>query len=347
MKNIIAMFIISAVAFVGCISNIEKQISDTLVLKGPYLGMKPPGDVPELFANGIVSSTYLEHSSAVFTPDGKELFWSREINVGQEPRIIVVMHMKQENGVWTRPELAPFNFNDAAYNHINSISPDGKRLYYFSWSEEKGRKVWVVDKTKNCWGDPRLIRLNTIDNPGNTANEVHETQNGNLYLTGTLETMQQGYGIVRSKFVDGKYQEYESLGPFVNFPHDDPYPNHSPTVDPDERFVIFVSRRPGGYGSQDLYISYQQSDDTWGPAINLGPKINTIGKGNSWPQLSPDGKYLFFVGYSNTYNEEEIFGKKYTYAELIEIQESIFNGLGNIYWVSTSFVEKLKPRDNE
>ncbi len=84
-----------------------------------------------------------------------------------------------------------------------------------------------------------------------------------------------------------------------------------------------------------------------GPAINLGPKINTIGTGNSWPQFSPGGKFLFFIGYTKPYNENDIKEKKYSYAELIEIQESIMNGWGNIYWVNTSFVEKLKPTDIE
>ncbi|MFC2139803.1 TolB family protein [Bacteroidota bacterium] len=312
------------------------------VLRGLYLGQNPPGDVPELFAPGIVSSVYLEHGSAVFTPDGKEVFWSREINLGREPRIIVIMHMKQENGVWSKPELAPFNFNDAAYNHINSISPDGKCLYYFTWSEKRGRKVWVVDKTENDWGDPHVIEK-CLTGSEEDINEVHETRSGNLYCTGPLASSPRGWGIVRTRFADGKYQEYESLGADVNFNCDDPYPNHSPTVDPDERFVIFVSRRPGGYGTQDLYISYRQSDDTFGPAINLGHKINTIGKGNSWPQLSPDGKYLFFVGYSHTQNEEDILRRKYSYDELIKREESIYNGLGNIYWVSTSFIQDLKP----
>jgi len=319
--------------------------SDFPVLKGPYLGQKPPGDVPELFAPGVVSSVYLEHSSAVFTPDGNELFWSREINAGFTPRIIVVMHMKQENGVWSRPELAPFNFNEATYNHINSISPDGNRLYYYTSSEEKGSKVWIVDKTDNGWGEPRPIRLNTIDNPNNTASNVHEARSGNLYLTGTLDAMPQGWGIVRSKFMNGKYQAYESLGSHINFPVNDPFPNYHPTVDPDERFVIFVSRRPGGYGIQDLYISYRQPDDTFGPAINLGPKINTIGSGNSWPQLSPNGEFLFFWSNSKPFDEKELVEKKYSYSELIEILESYRNGRGNIYWVSTSFVEKLKPKE--
>jgi hypothetical protein len=251
--------------------------------------------------------------------------------------------MKQENGVWGRPELAPFNL--APYNHLNSISPDGRRLYFISIQGDQPSKSWVVDKTENGWGEPRPLRLNTIDNPGSRVNEVHETRNGNLYLIGPLATMPRGWGIVRSRFVDGKYQEYESLGPHINFPCNDPYPNHSPTVDPDERFVIFVSRRPGGFGFQDLYISYRQPDDTWGPAINLGEKINTIGTGNSWPQLSPDGKFLFFVGYTKIYNENDIRGKKYSYAELMKIQKSVRNGWANIYWVDTTFVEKLKPAD--
>jgi hypothetical protein len=220
-------------------------------------------------------------------------------------------------------------------------------LYFFSEQGEQPSKAWVVDKTENGWAEPRLLRLNTIDNPGSVVNEVHEARSGNLYLSGPLDTLPGGRGIVRSRFVDGKYQEYESLGPTVNFPHNDPFPNHSPTVDPDERFVIFVSRRPGGFGEQDLYICYRQPDDSWGPAINLGQKINTIGAGNSWPQLSPDGKFLFFVSYIKPYNENDITEKKYSYAELKEIQESIMNGWGNIYWVDTSFVEKLKPPDNE
>ncbi len=322
-------------AFASCGEDNE---SNFIELKGPYLGLKTPGDVPELFASGIVSSVYWEHSGAVFTPDGKELFWSRAINEGRSPRIIVIMHMKQINGVWTQPELAPFNF--ANYNHINSISPDGKRLYMFS--TENG--VSVVNKTEGGWGKPKFLNINNADQPRRYINEVHETRSGNIYCSGPLESMPKGRGIVRSQFIDGKYLEWESLGSNVNFLVDDPFPNHSPTVDPDERFVIFVSRRPGGYGEQDLYISYRQPDDTWGPAINLGPKINTIGKSNSWPQLSPDGKYLFFTSRVKPYSENDIRKKKYSYSELIEIQESIDNGWDNIYWVSNKFIEELRPK---
>ena len=44
------------------------------VLKGPYLGQKPPGMTPEIFAPGIISTGYDERIAA-FTPDGKEFYY--------------------------------------------------------------------------------------------------------------------------------------------------------------------------------------------------------------------------------------------------------------------------------
>lgn len=238
--------------------------------------------------------------------------------------------------------MAPFNL--ANYNHINSVSPDGERLYLFSGQGDVYNNL-VVDKTEMGWGKPRLHRLTNIDNPGETVNEVHEARSGNLYFSGPHSSFKTGRGIVRSILKDGKYGKYQSLGNNINFPVNDPYPNHGPTVDPDERFVIFVSRRPGGYGFQDLYISYRQKDNTWGEAINLGPKINTIGSGNSWPQLSPDGKYLFFTSRVSPYENDDMSNQKYSYKELTDVQQTIRNGWANIYWVDTSFIEELRPTD--
>jgi hypothetical protein len=319
----------------------EEHESGTPALKGPYLGMNPPGDVPELFAPGVVSDVFWEHSGAVFSPDGKELFWSVAINEGRTPRIVVILHMQQEDGLWTRPELAPFN--RATYNHVNSISPDGQRLYFFSSSHEEPSMAWIVEKTEIGWGEPEALRLNTIDHPDTVVNEVHEARSGTLYFSGPLATLPGGRGIVRSRLKDGKYQDYESLGRHVNSPHSDRFPNHSPTVDPDERFVVFASNRPGGFGEYDLYVSFRQPDGTWGPAQNLGPEINTVGTSTSWPQLSPDGRFLFFVSSSRPL--ADFAEKDYSYVQLKQIQQSIMNGWGNIYWVSTSFVDELKPAE--
>ena len=66
------------VIFIGIIistviifSNCNRQV-DFPALKGPYLGQKPPGNTPELFAPGIVSTRHYENSITL-SPDGNEI----------------------------------------------------------------------------------------------------------------------------------------------------------------------------------------------------------------------------------------------------------------------------------
>ncbi|HUX55943.1 MAG TPA: hypothetical protein VMV77_03145 [Bacteroidales bacterium] len=63
-------------------------------------------------------------------------------------------------------------------------------------------------------------------------------------------------------------------------------------ISEDGNQLIFASARPGGFGGLDLYISYKEEDD-WGPAVNLGPEINTQFNEDR-PFLINDGKTLFF-----------------------------------------------------
>jgi hypothetical protein len=56
--------------------------------------------------------------------------------------------------------------------------------------------------------------------------------------------------------------------------------------------LIFASDRPGGFGGLDLYISNKVNGD-WGPAVNLGPEINTEFNEDR-PFLINKGKTLFF-----------------------------------------------------
>jgi hypothetical protein len=58
---------------------------NTSNLKGDYLGQKPPGLVPELFAKGVISTEYKEHGSPTFSKDGDKLFWwSIKIESGKQ-----------------------------------------------------------------------------------------------------------------------------------------------------------------------------------------------------------------------------------------------------------------------
>lgn len=56
--------------------------------------------------------------------------------------------------------------------------------------------------------------------------------------------------------------------------------------------LIFASDRPGGFGGLDLYIS-QKVNGMWGPAVNLGPQINSPFNEDR-PFLVNKGKTLIF-----------------------------------------------------
>lgn len=71
------------------------------------------------------------------------------------------------------------------------------------------------------------------------------------------------------------------------------YSELSISVTSDESTVYFSSNRPGGYGGFDIYKSKLDKNGDWGPAINLGPIINT-GTDEDAPFISPDGTVLYF-----------------------------------------------------
>ena len=73
---------------------------DFPVLKGPYLGQKPPGMIPEIFAPGIISSTEFIEFKGSFSPDGKEYYFYKHAL----PEFISTLYFTRvENGVWTEP----------------------------------------------------------------------------------------------------------------------------------------------------------------------------------------------------------------------------------------------------
>lgn len=56
--------------------------------------------------------------------------------------------------------------------------------------------------------------------------------------------------------------------------------------------LVFASDRPGGFGGLDLYVSNKVNGD-WGPAVNLGPVLNTQFNEDR-PFLINNAKTLFF-----------------------------------------------------
>jgi len=109
-----------------------------------------------------------------------------------------------------------------------------------------------------------------------------------LVLFGFVAAIVLGGGNrANADFIFGKAT---NLGPVVNTSAVDQTLN----ITADGLSLYLSSDRPGGFGSYDLYVATREStDDDWGPAVNLGPTVNTPSfEGHGC--ISADGLTVYF-----------------------------------------------------
>jgi ankyrin repeat protein len=275
-------------------------------LRGPYLGQPAPGDRPQVFAPGIVSGHGFdsEHSPAVFSLDGTEVYWTLKF---RGP----ILHMKQVDGAWTAPEPVPFGSEHGDGEPI--FTPGGQRLYFLSMRPlEPGaapgkENIWYVERRGEGWSTPQPVSALVNDFEQHWLFSLSE--DGTLYFRSVRAG---GFGegdIYRSRRVDGSHQEPENLGAVINTDGGE----HTPFIAPDESYLIFVSTgHPPRDGAFHFFISYRASDGSWLPPISLDEEVGPIG-GALCPSVTPDGRFMFFIGN------------------------------GDIFWMDAEFIERLRP----
>ncbi|MCP4728425.1 MAG: hypothetical protein GY863_25535 [bacterium] len=265
------------------ISYVQGQENSFPVLKGKYLGQKPPGMIPEIFAQGIVTTDMNEHSPAAFSPDGKELFWS----VSSDD--FNLRYMKIKDGKWTPPEVPHFSEGLECSSPVFSV--DGKRLYFTSQDRSRNFYMtqWYVEKQGDGWSERK--KVDSVINTGDTGYQVSLTKDGTMYFDSDNEGRAGAGDIYRSRYINGKYSEPENLGSAINTEHGE----SSVFAAPDESFILFrrIIRSDSGL-SIDYHISFQNKDGSWTKAENIGDRLNSKDKA-FWIGLSPDGKYIFLV----------------------------------------------------
>ena len=83
------------------------------------------------------------------------------------------------------------------------------------------------------------------------------------------------------------------IGPFnIGRPVNSSKWDSQPTISANGRALYFCSRRKGGYGGIDIWVSFLKGK-AWSEPINLGPNVNTAGDEQS-PFIHPDNETLYF-----------------------------------------------------
>lgn len=309
---------------------------DALALPaGPYVGQRA-SDAPSLFAPGVVSRRYHEMNAA-FSPDGNELYFTMK-DVAERSSVIVVT--RRVDGRWQPPQIAPFS---GRYDDVDPmLSPDGTRLYFASYRpHEPGEKapgdadLWYVERRGDVLGEP--VRLGEPVSTPRDDFYPSLTRDGSIYYS-TKDLQSGSYDVFRARLEGGAYR-VENLGAPVNTGASE----YDPFVAPDESYLVFASGRPGGRGDSDLYVSFREGA-SWAEPVSLGGVINSTAR-DYCPSVSPDGKYFFFT--SKRIADPAPSGgapAALTIEALTARHDAIENGLGNVYWLQSDFLQRLRAR---
>lgn len=258
-----------------------------------YLGQKPPGTTPEAFAPGLVTTEGWEHGGE-FSPDLKEFYFLRQVGETNKKQEFVVY--KNDGGSWKETVISPRKGQPF-------VSPDGKTMHLGrSYMERMDNGEWSeVKKLGSPFDSLPIMRLTA------SAKGTYFFDEFKRDFTGDIRY---------SRLIDGKYEAPKLLDEKINTGK-----SFHPFIAPDESYILFDSKREGGHGDSDIYISFRQQNGEWGDPVNLGAAVNT----DAWEasaSVTPDGKYLFFNRNMGSKNYENV----------------------DIFWVSTAIIESLKSK---
>ena len=278
-KLIKLIFIFSIIViFAGCTRKNNTSL---------YLGQEPPQTTPKIFAPGIVSTEEHHEFSCTFSPDGKEFYFNRYMQI---------MVCRWIDGDWTAPEPVKFTGNYRA--HEPYITHDNKYLYFGSMrpnpdlpDEEQPYGIWRVERADHGWGNPIYMGLGMY---------VSMTKDNVIYFTDIHGKIPHEQSIVKTTLINDHFGEMIKQKGGVEKPAQDRRPGRHPFISPDENFIIFDSYEKETGKNGILFICFKESDNLWGSAIKLSDQINK-GNSNIAAYISPDGKYLFYSSDGDIY----------------------------------------------
>lgn len=133
-------------------------------------------------------------------------------------------------------------------------------------------------------------------NAGNAGMEVIGlSANGDIMLLYMPEGLGKGNIFISKMSANGEFSKPEKLDPKINSGGEE----IAATISSDGKELYFASNRKDGFGGTDIYVCKKLDNGKWSDPQNAGPDINTP-YDEDFPNLSPDGKILYFSSKGHT-----------------------------------------------
>lgn len=204
-------------------------------------------------------------------------------------------------------DFAPVNMgntiNSAVSEYYPTFTIDGKQLIYTRRVNNTNEDFFQSDKTDSSWQLSAPLKGNINSNFNEGAQTI--SQDGQwLIFTGC--NFPEGFGscdLYISFLTPDGWSTPENMGGRIN---SDAWES-APTLSPDKKDLYFASRRYGGLGGSDIYVSHRLPNGRWSEPENLGPQVNTSGD-ESCPFIHADNQTLYFTSNGHQgYGGDDLF----------------------------------------
>ena len=281
----------------------ENIITEGTILKIENLGININSDLPEL--------------RPTISADGKLLFFICE----NHPANTKYKSIRNSQDIWFSERDTSGNWTEAVhlgeplntyyFNAVFWISPDNNRILIrnaFDHGNYAGNGISMCYlKNNGYWSKPHMLDIKNLAKYDRGAQNGAVMGNDGQTLLFYMTEERGGY--INDLYVsflekDGSWTEPKSLGKQINLKK---YNETTPYLAPDGVTLYFSSDRPGGLGSNDIWMT-RRLDSTWqkwSNPVNLGSPINTPDF-DGYFTLDAGGEYAYMSTDLNSYGESDI-----------------------------------------
>ena len=267
---------------------------------------------------GSAVNSEFSELNPVISPDGRTLYFGRKnhpanrygvkgsetISGSQD-----IWFSEKVGDTWSTARRLSEVLNRDQYNTILSISPDGQTILlkgaYVNGAYET-RGFSISNKTTAGWTVPVKVDIPGYEQMSKGKNEYgYLTMDGKaILLAFARKKNSEDDDLYISFFEEGRWTRPLELGEEINTK----YSETTPFLSADGKTLYFSSDRPGGQGSQDIYLT-RRLDDTWQhwrKPQNLGAPINTD-EYDAYYSVAAKGDYAYYMSGKGSLGKKDIF----------------------------------------
>ncbi len=210
--------------------------------------------------------------------------------------------------VFAPQNLGP-GVNSAEPEYFPSLSIDANELVFTRRVKNINEDFYSSKLNGKKWEESKPLEGN-INTPQSEAAQTI-SQDGQLFIFTARDRRDNfgNYDLYYSVMTPQGWSESVNLGANINSDQWD----SQPCLSPDKRDLYFASRRLGGFGGSDIYVSHLLPNGTWSKAENIGAGINTDGD-DQCPFIHADNQTLYFTSNGwQGYGENDLFFVRRSY----------------------------------